>query len=147
MFAGDVSAQLLFRDGYNLDMSKSGVFGLIGLTLHGPYYYAAFSQLERMTSTSVSRTYSALAKTALAQFIVFPAYLPVFFTYYRCLRGDEKLDVAEKSVKAYKAGCVFWPTVNYFGFMYIAKQHRIAYLACTGLVWNTFLSLVTTEQG
>jgi protein Mpv17 len=154
MFLGDIIAQTLVRSSSNqkIDFPRALKFGLVGLTLHGPYYFLTFSRISAIVASRFpSRPVrAALIKTALAQFLVFPVYLPVFFGYWDVLNSASTLSAPSallaRCTETYVAGCQFWPFVNMLGFMYVPNEFRVLYLASTGLVWNTYLSTVANPN-
>ena len=118
--------------------------GLVGCTLHGPYFYVMFGAVDRYFGQSRSLT-TVLSKTALIQLTVFPLYLGALFTYLGLLERKAWPEEVLANTKAkvppsFLAGCVFWPVANAIGFRYFASTSRVAYLASTGVLWNTFIS-------
>ena len=124
---------------------------IIGLTLHGPYFFLAFGKLDRLFSTSTFA--NAFKKTAIAQLTIFPPYLIALFTYLGVLErqgSDSKTsnnnDIISKVQQAFKVGCIFWPIANSINFSFISPHRRIPYLATVGGVWNGYLSYMNAND-
>lgn len=125
-----------------IDYRQTANFAIVGLTLHGPYFYAAFSWLDR---TFPSRTISQAAiKTITGQLSVFPVYVVAFFTYIGLLEGKSLPQCVEKLHQSVPRtlvnGSIFWPIVNMFNFLYVPSTARVAYINAAGLIWNAYLS-------
>ena len=46
---------------------------------------------------------------------------------------------------AFWAGNLFWPVANFVNFRFLGPQHRVAYVASCGVMWNTFISLLNSH--
>ena len=119
----------------SVDWDRMKRFGLVGATLHGPFYLSGFhvadrivgivswvSQLrrfdvflalDRMKGRIMSNAFAKVfAKTAIMQFSFFPIYLVIFFQYMGVLEGLTWREAYEKKVKpcvpiSYWTGCFF----------------------------------------
>eukprot|EP01052_Picozoa_sp_SAG31_P048261 SAG31_NODE_10020_length_1194_cov_1.830137_3_plen_74_part_00 len=40
---------------------------------------------------------------------------------------------------------MFWPVANFVNFRFLGPQHRVAYVASCGVMWNTFISLLNSN--
>ena len=98
MCAGDVLCQALSAaragraltsDASWLDATRSARFGLVGLTLHGPFFHRAFQWLDALplASTSTAKLPQAVLRTLCGQLTIFPLYLVGFFTSMTLLEG------------------------------------------------------------
>ena len=152
MTFGDIIAQSIEkqRDENVTDWKRAARMGLVGFTLHGPYFYFAFSQIERFIGPAISLN-TAMQKTAISQFVAFPPYLALLFTYLSVLKGETDLKILSSETKrkaadAFIVGCFFWPVANMFGFMYISNKFRVPYLAGVGIIWNTFISMCNQRK-
>lgn len=135
---GDIVA-----NGNAYDPIRTARWTTVGLFLHGPYFFSAFSDLDRRFGAG--RTLgNVLKKTAVAQFVVFPPYLVVLFTFMGFAEGMMSTGVVEKVrthvPEAFVTGCVFWPIVNVVNFALVGPSFRLPYIAAVGGVWNGFLS-------
>jgi protein Mpv17 len=140
MLLGDLICQGI-SDGPT-DWQRATRMGLVGATLHGPYFLLAFGAVDRYFGPATSFS-TVLRKTALVQVTVFPVYLVLLFAYLGALDSrDPVTNAKEKMPTAYLGGSIFWPIANMVGFRYISSNSRVLYLASTGLVWNTFISYV-----
>jgi len=90
---------------------------VVGLTLHGPYFFLAFGKLDRLFSASTFA--NAFKKTAITQLTIFPPYLVALFSFLNVLErqgSDSKTsnnnDIIPKVQQAFKVGCIFWPIAN-----------------------------------
>lgn len=146
MACGDLLSQSIRRHNREkegrINYRQTANFAIVGLTLHGPYFYAAFSWLDRAFP---SRTISQAAiKTLIGQVSVFPVYVAVFFTYIGLLEGKSFSQCAEKTYQllpgTFLNGSIYWPIVNMFNFLYVPSAGRVAYVNAAGLIWNAYLS-------
>lgn len=121
-------------------------FALIGLTLHGPYFYHAFRWLDRLLPShgAAVTLRQAMYKTAIGQVSVFPLYVASFYSYMGILEGLSPPQCVEKVSKAFVptlvTGTAFWPFVNVINFLYVPAIKRVAFVNAAGLFWNAFLS-------
>ena len=77
--------------------------------------------------------------------------LVLLFSWLGTLEGKDFPDgvaqnVSDKIVPAFWAGNVFWPIANFLNFRYLSPQHRVAYVASCGAVWNTFISMLNKHK-
>lgn len=154
MAAGDAICQAIrcraAQHDISINLKQTARFGLIGLTLHGPYFYQSFRWLDKTLGQSSTFKQAAL-KTALGQVTIFPVYVVSFFTYMGLLEGLSLEQCREKVIKAAPptllTGTAFWPVVNIFNFMYVPAVHRVLYVNAAGLFWNAWLSYENTTKG
>ncbi|GLC52047.1 hypothetical protein PLESTB_000576600 [Pleodorina starrii] len=151
MQAGDVVCQALQRrnktgslDWAAHDWRRTARFGLVGLTLHGPFFLWGFRMLDQRFGPAKTLL-TAAKKTALGQVTLFPTYVAAFFTYMTLLEtGGNVAAVGDKLrgafVQTYIAGSVFWPAANMLNFMFCPPAGRLLYVNCAGLAWNAILS-------
>jgi len=126
-------------------------WSVVGLTLHGPYFFLAFSKLDRLFSAPTFA--NAFKKTVITQLTIFPPYLVALFSFLNVLErqgSDGKTsnnnDIIPKVQQAFKVGCVFWPIANSINFSFISPHRRIPYLATVGGVWNGYLSYMNANN-
>jgi hypothetical protein len=50
-------------------------------------------------------------------------------------------NVVQKWPAAFWAGNLFWPCANFLNFRFLGPQHRVAYVASCGAIWNTYISV------
>ncbi|KAG7668968.1 hypothetical protein Ndes2526B_g00683 [Nannochloris sp. 'desiccata'] len=154
MAAGDAICQAIRSRSANQDISinlkQTAQFGMVGLTLHGPYFHHSFRWLDRTLGQSATLRQAAL-KTALGQVTIFPIYVATFFTYMGLLEGLSLAQCKEKVMKAAPptllTGTAFWPIVNVFNFLYVPPAGRVLYVNAAGLFWNAWLSYENTTKG
>eukprot|EP00270_Netrium_digitus_P019080 TRINITY_DN741_c0_g1_i1.p1 TRINITY_DN741_c0_g1~~TRINITY_DN741_c0_g1_i1.p1 ORF type:complete len:216 (+),score=36.27 TRINITY_DN741_c0_g1_i1:111-758(+) len=145
----DVSSSGSSRSGF--DLQRTARFGLVGLTLHGPFFYHGMQQLDLRFGPAKSLQ-MAVQKSLIGQFTLFPTYVTSFFLYMGLLEGRSGAALLDK-VKAgfsaaFGAGCIFWPLANVINFRFVPVTGRILYLNGAGLLWNSYLSWtnVRTEK-
>lgn len=154
MAVGDALCQTIRCRAANQDISinikQTARFGLIGLTLHGPYFYHSFRLLDKALGPSVSLLQAA-KKTALGQVTVFPVYVAAFFTYMGLLEGLSLEECKQKVLKAAPptlvSGTGFWVPVNICNFLFIKPAGRVLYVNAAGLFWNAWLSYENSTKG
>ena len=138
---------------YQIDFRQTARFGLVGLTLHGPYFHVAFRWLDATFPPLPGKGVTlplALKKTLLGQITVFPTYLVSFFTYMGVLEGLSFRECIIKVQKAVPSTFLYgssWIGINIINFLYVKPQWRVLYINVAGLFWNTFLSLQNATRG
>lgn len=135
----------------NYDPIRTLRWTIVGLTLHGPYFFLAFGKLDRLFSAPTFA--NAFKKTAITQLTIFPPYLVALFSFLNVLESygsDSKTsnnnDIIPKVQQAFKVGCIFWPIANSINFSFISPHRRIPYLATVGGVWNGYLSYMNANN-
>ena len=143
MSVADVATQLMVeRTGTaDYDIRRTLRFTLAGLTLHGPYFFAGFSALDKRFGPATSLMVVA-KKTAAAQFILFPPYLVALFGLMGILEQHHNLQekIATNVPDAFLNGCIYWPIANGINFAAVPASLRVPYLAASAGVWNSYLS-------
>lgn len=131
-----------------IDYRRTLQMGLVGLTLHGPYMYLAFSKVDAFFGSSASLL-NVVRKSLLIQVTAFPFYVMLLFGYLGFLEGRVFPtgiwdNIKEKVPKAYLSGCFFWPFANALGFRFVPSENRVIYLASVGIVWNAYISYINS---
>lgn len=125
-------------------------FGIIGLTLHGPFFFRGFRWLDTTFGSSPTLK-SAITKVMIGQLTLFPTYLASFTVYMGLLEGLSLQQCQEKLkrtfVDTYIAGSIFWPTANMFNFLFLPPTARVVFINGAGLFWNAYLSFVNSTAG
>ena len=130
------------------DPSRTGRWAIVGLTLHGPYFFQAFRMLDRHFGSATSISVVA-KKTISNQIAVFPPYLVALFAYMGALEPDchdVPAKVKEYAPRAFVAGCTFWPIANAVNFAFVSSGGRAAYVASAGALWNGYLSFINARE-
>ena len=126
-----------------IDFSRVCRFGLIGLTLHGPFFFFGFRAIDAFYGSSRSIATAAM-KMATGQTTLFPTYLTIFYYYIATLEHKTHKDRIKKLQvgfwPSYMGGCIFWPLANMINFTLVPTQSRVLYVNAVGLIWNTLLS-------
>ncbi|GIL42297.1 hypothetical protein Vafri_318 [Volvox africanus] len=156
MSAGDIICQSIQRRNKSgaltcssHDWKRTARFGIIGATLHGPFFLWGFQMIDGRFGPATNLL-TAARKTAFGQVTIFPAYVAAFFTYITLLetRGDVAAvgtKLRNSFAQTYMAGSLFWPAANMINFMYCPPSARILYVNCAGLIWNAILSALNTK--
>ncbi|PSC72962.1 peroxisomal membrane [Micractinium conductrix] len=133
-----------------LDWRQSARFGLVGLTLHGPFFFHGFRWLDARFGAAATLQ-KALVKTAAGQITLFPLYTASFFMYMGILEG---LPPAQAAIKVQRVlpptlmtGSMFWPAANVLNFMFVPPTYRVLYANVAGLFWNAWLSYENSTKG
>lgn len=156
MACGDVLCQTIRskaqkpRQPLQTDIRQTIRFALLGISLHGPFFYRGFKWLDQTVGSAPTFRKAAL-KVALGQFTLFPVYTTIFFGGMGLLEGltiRQCVDKVQRSVpQAFVTGCVFWPTVNMLNFMMVPPTGRVVYVNVVGLLWNAYLSWTNSGPG
>lgn len=128
--------------------SRTGRWAIVGLTLHGPYFFHAFRMLDRHFGPATSLSVVA-KKTIFGQIAVFPPYLVALFGYMGIMEPDchdVPTKVKEYVPRAFVAGCAFWPIANSVNFAFVSAGGRVAYVASAGALWNGYLSFINARD-
>jgi protein Mpv17 len=153
MAAGDALCQSIRCRSANkpvqIDLKQTARFGLIGLSLHGPYFYNSFRWIDKTLGPSATLV-QAVKKTALGQVTVFPVYVASFFSYMGLLEGLSLEQCREKVVKTAPPTLLsglIWVPVNVVNFLFVPASARVLYVNAIGLFWNAWLSYENSTKG
>jgi protein Mpv17 len=126
-------------DGY--DVTRTLRWSLCGFLLHGPYFLAGFSVIDKRLGPATSWKVVA-QKTAVAQFVLFPPYLCLLFSFMGILEGHPNIfeKVQHQAPQAFIGGCIYWPIANGINFSMVPGNMRVPYLALSAGIWNSYLS-------
>eukprot|EP00882_Tetradesmus_deserticola_P004187 GHRQ01004423.1.p1 GENE.GHRQ01004423.1~~GHRQ01004423.1.p1 ORF type:complete len:181 (+),score=35.37 GHRQ01004423.1:187-729(+) len=128
-----------------IDSARAARFGLIGLTLHGPFFFKGFQFLDGKFGTAKTLQ-NAVTKSLVGQVTLFPTYTSLVLIYSNLLEGrslqDAFAQVRHKLPKLFMTGSVYWPTVNVANFMLVPPQQRVLAVNACAILWNTYLSYV-----
>ena len=133
------------------DPYRTARFAVVGLTLHGPYFQRGFAMVDRRFGPSLSKAgkpaWGVIAKkVGTTQFALNAPFMVCLFAWMGVLEGRREPaavwdNVKQKWPAAFWAGNVFWPCANFVNFRFLGPQHRVAYVASCGAVWNTYISV------
>ncbi|KAL6756627.1 hypothetical protein V8C86DRAFT_2644125 [Haematococcus lacustris] len=145
MAVADIACQRLTcspSQPFRCDWRRVARFGLVGATLHGPFFYWGLAALDKRFGAATT-ILTAVKKTATGQVTLFPTYLAGFFLYMGLLEGRSLADAAarlsDRFLPTYSSGSAFWPLVNLVNFRFVPPPQRLLYLNACGLLWNAFL--------
>mmetsp|Transcript_18058 Transcript_18058/g.45725 ORF Transcript_18058/g.45725 Transcript_18058/m.45725 type:complete len:208 (+) Transcript_18058:194-817(+) len=167
MAVGDVTCQAILRRRQAVplpggeqgllrgnDWARTARFGLVGCTLHGPFFLYGFRWLDAalapLLGPAVSLRNSA-AKTLTGNLTIFPAYITAFYAYMGLLEGRRPGEVADKVRRSFwpsfSTGFLFWATANMANFQFVPPGSRVYYVQACGLLWNSYLSWANQQYG
>ena len=128
---------------------RTARFGIVGLTLHGPYFHIGFGLVERVIGKGAG-VRNAILKMGVSQVTLFPVFLSLLFPYISLLEGKSKEQALEKLQQAwwptFVNGALFWPAVNMINFLWMPPgTGRVLCVSTAGIIWNTYISYVNYE--
>jgi len=131
------------------DWRRTARFATVGALLHGPFFHTGFGALDRWRPGK--DVASVIAKTAAGQVTLFPTYLAGALFSLALLAGAPAADAASQArsgwPRAFAAGCAFWPAANLVNFSLVpAGLPRVAFVNAAAVAWNTYLSLVASDE-
>lgn len=143
MTVADILAQLLQRVGGSAGGKEGGFdpartlrFAVVGLTCHGPFFYAGFGWVDRLFGSPLTATgsvmWKVLAKKVLTtQLILNPPYMVILFAWMGILEGRRSgssimNNVVAKWPAAFWMGNLFWPVANTINFRFLGPEYRVA---------------------
>jgi protein Mpv17 len=131
------------------DAQRTARWASAGLLIHGPYFLYGVSRVDAHFGAGVTTFSAVLKKTAAAQFILFPPYLVLLFSYLGILEGHESIPrkLQQNVPQAFLSGCVFWPVANVINFRLVPSTLRVPYLATSAGIWNGYLSWSNSRGG
>jgi hypothetical protein len=144
MFVADALTQTIVEgksSAESNDITRSLRWGICGLVLHGPYFYSGFSVLDKQFGPATTWKVVAM-KTAAAQFVLFPPYLCLLFSFMGILEGHPNVieKIKRQVPEAFFGGCIYWPIANGINFSLVHGSMRVPYLALSAGFWNSYLS-------
>lgn len=95
-----------------LDMVRTARWAVAGFLLHGPYFSLGFRRIDQIFGPAKSLPIVAY-KTFAAQFVLFPPYLVLLFSYFGLVEHGTVDGMITKVrycvLNAFVGGCCFWP--------------------------------------
>ena len=136
-----IEGNAVAADGYTYDATRTLRWSVCGLVLHGPYFLAGFSVIDKWLGPATTWKV-VVKKTAAAQFVLFPPYLCLLFSLMGILEGHPNIfeKVQHQVPPAFLGGCIYWPIANGINFSLVPGSMRVPYLAASAGVWNSYLS-------
>jgi len=160
MAMGDVFAQTIVSK--SVDIQRTERFATVGLLLHGPYFYVAYSLIDKLGGIDPKRW---LRKTLVSHVTVFPVYIVSFLSFLTVveripmMKSDNALSklplkraiqkrVTENAWPIFRDGTAFWPFVNFVTFKLLPQGSqsvvaKVAWANIAGIAWQTYLSMKT----
>ncbi len=134
----------------SFDALRTLRWAFLGLVLHGPYFLAGFSMLDKYfaTKNGVVGWATVAKKTVTAQCLLFPPYLVLLFGSLGILEKEPDIPnkIKTRVPQAFMSGCVYWPVANSINFKLVPNHLRVPYLALSAGFWNSYLSY-TNQKG
>ncbi|KAI8898165.1 hypothetical protein BC833DRAFT_526192 [Globomyces pollinis-pini] len=131
-----------------INWNQSLQFGLMGFTLHGPYFFAGFRLLDRLFGMSRNMS-TVFLKTIGGHCLVFPPFICLLLSYKSLLEGKDfqtTIDrVTMQGPDIFLNGSVVWPFANMINFKFVPVPYRLAYTNLVGIGWNSYLSYAVNE--
>ena len=132
-----------------LDRGRTAKFAVVGLCLHGPFFFTFFRALDRALGSQ--RTFrTAVVKSIIGQCVVFPVYLVAFFAFRGALDGapltEVRHNIVTKLVPTVTAGAVVWVPANMVNFLLVPLPYRVLFANTVGLVWQGYMSNLVAKR-
>lgn len=154
MAIGDCTCQciqhrLVKKQQQQLDWGRTAKFAVIGLTLHGPYFFKGFELLDAKFGTAATFR-NAITKSLVGQVTLFPTYTSLFLMYASLLVDGSTWEQGVSRVKQrlpglLVTGSAYWPVVNMLNFKFLAPgNQRVLAVNVCAIVWNSYLSYIST---
>eukprot|EP00747_Dinoflagellata_sp_TGD_P221893 gnl/TRDRNA2_/TRDRNA2_93668_c0_seq1.p1 gnl/TRDRNA2_/TRDRNA2_93668_c0~~gnl/TRDRNA2_/TRDRNA2_93668_c0_seq1.p1 ORF type:complete len:193 (-),score=14.28 gnl/TRDRNA2_/TRDRNA2_93668_c0_seq1:378-956(-) len=133
------------------DAYRTARFAVVGLTWHGPYFQRGFAWVDSRFGPSLldgKPLWEVIGKKVITtQFVLNAPFMVGLFAWMGVLEGKRQPqeiweNVTTKWPAAFWAGNIFWPCANFVNFRFLGPQHRVAYVASCGAMWNTYISLL-----
>ncbi len=163
MAVGDVIAQNVSNQP-EWDKKRTGRYALVGLLLHGPYFYVMYGLIDKLGGRDPRQW---LRKTLVSHVSVFPIYITCFLS---CLTAIERIpmiqsnatqtiplmEAMQQRVKTmawpiFRDGTAFWPMVNFVTFKLLpqgpgSQVVKVAWANVAGIAWQSYLSAKTSVK-
>ncbi|KAK0066102.1 protein Mpv17 [Biomphalaria pfeifferi] len=149
MTAGDCISQLAIeRKGLQqYDLKRSSRFLVLGFCFFGPMMRGWYLTLDKLYA---GKKFAAIKMMATDQLCMSPFFLSTFLTVMGLLKGETIQEIKNKFQKeffpllftSYKV----WPLAQLINFYVLPLQHRVLFVNCVALGWNTYLAWVTERK-
>ncbi|XP_061072701.1 mpv17-like protein [Conger conger] len=131
----------------DIDWSQTARVGLVGFCFNANFNYNWLKGLERLwPGGGVKRV---AGKVFLDQLIAAPLTISAFYIGLSVLEGreDPLEDWREKFWTSYKAGVVYWSTMQAVNFTLVPPAARTVFVGGIALVWTIFLCHLRQQRG
>jgi hypothetical protein len=136
------------------DWDRTARFGMLGITLHGPFFLYGFRWLDRSLAPLLGQTVSlrtSAVKAIAGNLSIFPVYVSTFYFYMGMLEGLSPREAVSKVQRcfwpSFSTGFLFWATANLANFQFVPPTSRVYYVSACGLLWNSYLSWANQQYG
>ncbi|GAX84930.1 hypothetical protein CEUSTIGMA_g12351.t1 [Chlamydomonas eustigma] len=115
-----------------VDLNRTSCFALLGLTMHGPFFYYGYRWLIDTFTT-----------------ITGPPSLKGCINGTLITGGNGSSEAVAKVqntfLRTFCAGFFFWPVANVLNVMFVPATKRVLFVNGSSLVWNAYLRLVNSK--
>ncbi|OQV22735.1 putative Mpv17-like protein 2 [Hypsibius exemplaris] len=130
------------REKNAFDWARTARMAATGMFVLGPLSHHWFRMLDRRWPQRDGMT--IIKKVATDQLVSGPPFQFAFFWSMGTLEGDKFKDICHeyrsKFLHVFLADCAIWVPMQCLNFYFIRPQHRIVFVSCIFVVWNTILS-------
>ncbi|XP_013381407.1 mpv17-like protein [Lingula anatina] len=141
--AADINDQLI------IDHKKREYHGtvtlrrsLAGFLFIGPLVFTWLRIADRIFLPNRSSLY-ILRRVFVEQLVFAPVAISAFYSSNNLLEGrsfeESWKELRDKFWTSFKAGCVYFPMVQFINYKYISASRRILFLSSATFLWSTFM--------
>ncbi|KAE8269381.1 hypothetical protein A4X09_0g2946 [Tilletia walkeri] len=148
--SGDVIAQqVIEKRGSKHDILRTSRLAIYGGVIFSPILIQWFKALEKIKFQSRAATIAT--KVAADQFIAAPNVVALFFASTTLMAGGSFDDVKQKLRESWwstvKMNWAVWIPVQSVNMAFVPVDQRLLFVNVVALFWNTFLSVIASNQG
>ena len=135
---GEMTPQTV-RGEKQFDWTSIRNVALLGSCLFAPFNFTWYRILDRYVTGSGLRI--AIKKVACDQLVAGVCGIFMFYIGLAVLEGrkDKFGELKQKGLATYKVGCVYWPSIQMFNFLFLPAYLRTAYVGCGAFCWTNIL--------
>ena len=152
MFSGDIISQTIIEHKPNqpirINWERNLKMTTIGLGV-GPLLHYWYGLLGRYIVASTP-TKTAIYQLAFDQILFAPVTIAGFFWVYGIIDRKSSEEIYKhfenNFMDALKMNYIIWPAANFINFRFVPQSYRVLFAGAVSLVWNSFLSNITTKK-
>ncbi|MCO5578102.1 hypothetical protein L7F22_031940 [Adiantum nelumboides] len=144
---GDLVCQLMIEKSETINLTRLGIFTVLGLVLVGPtlhFWYLTLSKLLPGPGTT-----RAVARLILDQFLFSPIFIGIFISALMTLEGHS-YDIVPKLKQDWftvvLANWKIWIPFQFLNFLFVPQQLQVLAANVIALAWNTYLSFAAHKD-
>ncbi|MCO5580411.1 hypothetical protein L7F22_034277 [Adiantum nelumboides] len=144
---GDLVCQLMIEKSETINLTRLGIFTVLGLVLVGPtlhFWYLTLSKLLQGPGTT-----RAGARLILDQFFFSPIFIGIFISALMTLEGHPH-DIVPKLKQDWftvvLANWKIWIPFQFLNFLFVPQQLQVLAANVITLAWNTYLSFAAHKD-